>query len=94
MGSMRLLVVALLCAFAMHAGFSVSYAQLTPTFYRETCPNLFPIVFGVIFDASFTDPRIGASLMRLHFHDCFVQVRTFFFPSKMPCIFNKIALFT
>ncbi|KAK7332547.1 hypothetical protein VNO80_29300 [Phaseolus coccineus] len=74
MGSMRVVVVvAVLCAFGLHAGFSVISAQLSPTFYRETCPNLFNIVFQVIFQASFTDPRIGASLVRLHFHDCFVQ---------------------
>ncbi|ESW19495.1 hypothetical protein PHAVU_006G129900 [Phaseolus vulgaris] len=73
MGSMRVVVVAVLCAFALHAGFSVTNAQLSPTFYRETCPNLFNIVFQVIFQASLTDPRIGASLVRLHFHDCFVQ---------------------
>ncbi|XP_061373674.1 peroxidase A2-like [Gastrolobium bilobum] len=73
MGSMRLLVAALWCAFVMQAGFSVSHAQLTPTFYSETCPFLFDIVFDVIFEASLSDPRIGASLIRLHFHDCFVQ---------------------
>ncbi|RDY13565.1 Peroxidase 38, partial [Mucuna pruriens] len=73
MGSMRVIVVAVLCAFAMHAGFSVSNAELSPTFYSETCPQLYEVVFGVIFNASITDPRIGASLIRLHFHDCFVQ---------------------
>ncbi|BAT87669.1 peroxidase A2-like [Vigna umbellata] len=73
MGSMRVVLVAVLCSFALHAGFSVTNAQLSPTFYRTTCPNIFNIVFQVIFQASTTDPRIGASLLRLHFHDCFVQ---------------------
>ncbi|KAK7331260.1 hypothetical protein VNO77_25480 [Canavalia gladiata] len=73
MGCMRVVVVAFWCVVAMHAGFSVSNAQLNPWFYYQTCPNLYNIVFGVIFDASLTDTRIGASLMRLHFHDCFVQ---------------------
>ncbi|XP_027338250.1 uncharacterized protein LOC113852209 [Abrus precatorius] len=73
MGSMRLVVVAVWCVVAMHGGFSVSYAQLSPKFYDETCPQLKNIVFGVILRASFSDPRIGASLIRLHFHDCFVQ---------------------
>lgn len=75
MGFMRVVLMAVLCSFALHAGFSVTNAQLSPTFYRTTCPNLFNIVFQVIFQASTTDPRIGASLLRLHFHDCFVQVR-------------------
>lgn len=85
MGCMRLLVVALWCAVVMHTGFSVSYAQLCPTFYQETCPELYNIVYGVIFEASLTDPRIGASLIRLHFHDCFVQVRiyTYLFPTEI-----------
>jgi len=78
MGCMRVVLVAVLCAFGLHAGFSVTNAQLSPTFYRTTCPNLFNIVFQVIFQASNNDPRIGASLVRLHFHDCFVQVRTCF----------------
>ncbi|XP_027932331.1 peroxidase A2-like [Vigna unguiculata] len=73
MGCMRVVLVAVLCAFGLHAGFSVTNAQLSPTFYRTTCPNLFNIVFQVIFQASNNDPRIGASLVRLHFHDCFVQ---------------------
>ncbi|XP_027932330.1 peroxidase A2-like [Vigna unguiculata] len=73
MGSMSAVVVAVLCAFAMHAGFLVTNAQLSPTFYNETCPTLNDIVFNVVSNASLTDPRIGASLLRLHFHDCFVQ---------------------
>ncbi|KAL4380746.1 hypothetical protein HN51_004076 [Arachis hypogaea] len=63
----RVLVALLLCA-------SVSIkAQLSTTFYLRTCPNLQHIVFDVVAKASFSDPRIGASLIRLHFHDCFVQ---------------------
>jgi len=70
MGPMSVVRVAFWCAVMMHAG----YAQLSPSFYIQTCPYLYPIVFRVIFEASLTDPRIGASLIRLHFHDCFVQV--------------------
>ncbi|KAK4265670.1 hypothetical protein QN277_026691 [Acacia crassicarpa] len=52
---------------------SVSRAQLSPTFYNQTCPNVTAIVSSVIQSAFQTDIRIGASLIRLHFHDCFVQ---------------------
>lgn len=62
--------------FMVVGGLSVSNAQLSPTFYNETCPNVTDIVSAVITNASQTDPRIGASLIRLHFHDCFVQVCT------------------
>ncbi|KAL0428622.1 UNVERIFIED_CONTAM: Peroxidase 15 [Sesamum latifolium] len=50
-----------------------SQAHLSPTFYSWTCPNVASIVTTVIQQALRSDPRIGASLIRLHFHDCFVQ---------------------
>lgn len=48
-------------------------AQLSPTFYQNTCPNVSSIVGQVIQQALQTDSRIAASLLRLHFHDCFVN---------------------
>ncbi|VFQ74077.1 unnamed protein product [Cuscuta campestris] len=48
-------------------------AQLSATFYSNTCSNVSAIVSSVIQQASRNDPRIGASLIRLHFHDCFVN---------------------
>ncbi|KAA3455275.1 peroxidase 10 [Gossypium australe] len=50
-----------------------SKAQLNSTFYDNTCPNASSIVRGVIQQALQSDVRIGASLIRLHFHDCFVN---------------------
>ena len=50
--------------------------ELSPSFYDETCPEVFSIIRGNIEDALLSDPRIGASLLRLHFHDCFVNVTT------------------
>ncbi|KAL5097661.1 hypothetical protein RYX36_001988 [Vicia faba] len=50
-----------------------SNAQLDPSFYSTTCPNVSSIVRGVLTNVSLTDPRMLASLIRLHFHDCFVQ---------------------
>lgn len=48
-------------------------AQLSPTFYQSTCPNVTNIVGQVIQQALQNDSRIAASLLRLHFHDCFVN---------------------
>ncbi|GAV63968.1 peroxidase domain-containing protein [Cephalotus follicularis] len=48
-------------------------AQLSASFYATTCPNVSSIVINVIQQALQSDPRIGASLTRLHFHDCFVD---------------------
>ncbi|KAK3222147.1 hypothetical protein Dsin_009172 [Dipteronia sinensis] len=50
-----------------------THAQLNATFYATTCPNVSTIVRNVVQQALQTDARIGASLIRLHFHDCFVN---------------------
>ncbi|CAK7339190.1 unnamed protein product [Dovyalis caffra] len=50
-----------------------SDAQLCPTFYATTCPNVSSIVQGVVQQAALKDVRIGAKLVRMHFHDCFVD---------------------
>ncbi|KAA3454239.1 peroxidase 10 [Gossypium australe] len=47
--------------------------QLIPTFYGNTCPNLTTIVGGVLQQAVQSDIRIGAKLIRAHFHDCMVD---------------------
>ena len=51
-----------------------SCEQLDPLFYNTTCPNVSSIVTDVLTNVSQSDPRMLASLIRLHFHDCFVQV--------------------
>ncbi|XP_010423310.1 PREDICTED: peroxidase 53-like [Camelina sativa] len=53
--------------------FGTSSAQLNATFYSGTCPNASAIVRSTIQQALQSDTRIGASLIRLHFHDCFVN---------------------
>ncbi|KAK4265672.1 hypothetical protein QN277_026693 [Acacia crassicarpa] len=74
MSSLRVSVAALCCAFVVFAGtISVSYGQLDPSFYKKSCPKVHAIVREVVDNALDSDPRIGASLVRLHFHDCFVQ---------------------
>ncbi|KAJ7975993.1 Peroxidase [Quillaja saponaria] len=50
-----------------------SNAQLNATFYANSCPNVSTIVRNVIQQSLQSDSRIGASLIRLHFHDCFVN---------------------
>ncbi|KAI7982823.1 Peroxidase 4 [Camellia lanceoleosa] len=50
-----------------------SSAQLCTDFYEETCPNVHKIVRSVVASAVSKEKRMGASLLRLHFHDCFVQ---------------------
>ena len=47
---------------------------LSWTFYNETCPNLESIVNATLETALDEDITQAAGLLRLHFHDCFVQV--------------------
>nr|GMD28181.1 peroxidase 4-like [Ipomoea batatas] len=48
-------------------------AQLSTNFYSKSCPNLLATVKSVVKSAVNKEKRMGASLLRLHFHDCFVQ---------------------
>ncbi|XP_022017793.1 peroxidase 9 [Helianthus annuus] len=49
------------------------YPGLFPEFYSLSCPQANDIVMSVLESAIAKDPRMAASLLRLHFHDCFVQ---------------------
>ncbi|KAL3647875.1 hypothetical protein CASFOL_008843 [Castilleja foliolosa] len=48
-------------------------AQLSSSFYDSTCPNALSTIRTSISQAVSAEPRMAASLIRLHFHDCFVQ---------------------
>ncbi|XP_031492445.1 peroxidase P7-like [Nymphaea colorata] len=50
-----------------------SRAQLTPDFYEDSCPDLLNIVQAQVEIAVQNEKRMGASLLRLFFHDCFVN---------------------
>lgn len=53
-------------------------AELSSTFYDSSCPNLSTIVSSQVASAVAAEARMGASLMRLHFHDCWVNVSCLF----------------
>ncbi|GJX52606.1 putative peroxidase [Tanacetum coccineum] len=50
-----------------------SEAQLSTTFYDGTCPNALRTIRTSIRTAISRERRMAASILRLHFHDCFVQ---------------------
>jgi len=86
------LVVALLFSFSSSlamasGGGPVQPGKLDPHFYDESCPHAQHIVASIVGKAHYQDPRMAASLLRLHFHDCFVKVPTSTGPPCMPCIF-------
>jgi peroxidase len=53
---------------------SASGQELTPDYYSETCPLALSTIKFFVGAAILREPRMGASLVRMHFHDCFVNV--------------------
>ncbi|PAN30538.1 hypothetical protein PAHAL_5G291400 [Panicum hallii] len=51
----------------------VQWGKLDPHFYDHSCPQAQLIVASIVGKAHYQDPRMAASLLRLHFHDCFVK---------------------
>ncbi|KAM1055623.1 hypothetical protein ACFX13_029831 [Malus domestica] len=51
----------------------ISSAQLSSNHYATTCPRALSIVRNAVIKAMVKEQRMGASLLRLHFHDCFVN---------------------
>ncbi|XP_020583644.1 cationic peroxidase 1-like [Phalaenopsis equestris] len=48
-------------------------AQLSTNFYASSCPQALQIIKSTVNAAVNNEKRMGASLLRLHFHDCFVD---------------------
>ncbi|KAM0847125.1 hypothetical protein ACQ4PT_035397 [Festuca glaucescens] len=67
-GGVVLVVAILLLGLAAAAS-----AQLSATFYDASCPSALATIKSAVTAAVNSEPRMGASLLRLHFHDCFVQ---------------------
>jgi peroxidase len=49
-------------------------AKLSSAFYHKSCPKAESAIRTAIRTAIARERRMAASLIRLHFHDCFVQV--------------------
>lgn len=49
---------------------------LTLDYYKSTCPTVFDVIKKEMECIVKEDPRNAAIVIRLHFHDCFVQVST------------------
>ncbi|CAL5053242.1 unnamed protein product [Urochloa decumbens] len=47
--------------------------KLSTKFYAKSCPGVATIVRSVMAQAIAKEPRMGASIIRLFFHDCFVN---------------------
>ncbi|XP_015073033.1 peroxidase 9-like [Solanum pennellii] len=72
--SLGLVMLFLSCAISQAFLVSSSnYGGLFPDFYQFSCPQANDIIMSYMEEAIAKDPRMAASLLRLHFHDCFVQ---------------------
>uniref|UniRef100_A0A2N9HKA8 Peroxidase n=1 Tax=Fagus sylvatica TaxID=28930 RepID=A0A2N9HKA8_FAGSY len=49
----------------------VSTDPLSSTFYAKSCPHALYTIKSAVNSAVSSEARMGASLLRLHFHDCF-----------------------
>ncbi|XP_043697540.1 peroxidase 2-like [Telopea speciosissima] len=47
--------------------------QLTPYYYEDSCPQGVDLIRSLLNEVVTEEPRMAASLLRLHFHDCFVN---------------------
>ena len=65
------------------AATSAAVAQLEIGFYTKTCPDAEKIVRDEMAKIIAAAPSLAGPLLRLHFHDCFVRVRTNL-PSLLP----------
>ncbi|XVF17954.1 hypothetical protein REPUB_Repub10bG0169700 [Reevesia pubescens] len=73
--SIGFIIVLSLLAFAplCFSAKTIGGGYLYPQFYGHSCPKAQEIVKYVVAKAVAKEPRMAASLLRLHFHDCFVK---------------------
>ncbi|XP_072976096.1 peroxidase 2-like [Typha angustifolia] len=72
-GQLPLLASCLLFALAIQAMLPTSSASLQVGFYGCKCPKAEEIVRKVVHKAVAKTPGLGAALIRMFFHDCFVR---------------------
>lgn len=58
---------------------TTAFSKLSPDYYDYTCPNALSTIRSVVEAAVQKERRMGASLLRTHFRDCFVNVRLYVF---------------
>lgn len=72
----RLSYVLILVLFSLVA--AAASGSLSFNFYAASCPTVEFVVANTVRSASSSDPTIPGKLLRLVFHDCFVEVSAFF----------------
>ncbi|ESW04563.1 hypothetical protein PHAVU_011G105900 [Phaseolus vulgaris] len=70
MGSQSYFKALIICLIALIGS---TQAQLQPGFYAKSCPNAEKIILKYVAEHIPNVPSLAAALLRLHFHDCFVN---------------------
>jgi hypothetical protein len=68
-----LAALSVLCSGHPMPGYGGGFVPLRPHFYDHSCPQMNAIIGAIVAKEHARDPRMAASLLRMHFHDCFVQ---------------------
>ncbi|KAF7096602.1 hypothetical protein CFC21_098517 [Triticum aestivum] len=66
------LALALLLLVALAA--TANGDELSPGYYEKTCPNVHRVVRSVMASSVAAQPRMAPAVLRLFFHDCFINV--------------------
>ncbi|KAL3620907.1 Peroxidase 43 [Castilleja foliolosa] len=69
----RYLILFVLIIVTSYNQFGFSEGKLRVGFYNKSCPKAEPIIRDIVRKATLSDENSAPSLLRLHFHDCFVQ---------------------
>uniref|UniRef100_M8C699 Peroxidase 34 n=1 Tax=Aegilops tauschii TaxID=37682 RepID=M8C699_AEGTA len=48
--------------------------ELSASYYEKTCPNVQHVVRSVMASSVAAQPRMAPAVLRLFFHDCFINV--------------------
>lgn len=68
-------LVRVLLIIAVMNGLRLMEAEgLSMEYYLMSCPFVEPVVKNFVNRALQDDPTLAAPLLRMHFHDCFIQV--------------------
>ncbi|XP_061348752.1 peroxidase 47-like [Gastrolobium bilobum] len=70
---MATLLTVFLLIEVMACGFRYGADGLNMNYYLMSCPFLEPVVKNIVNRALQDDPTLAAGLLRMHFHDCFIE---------------------
>ncbi|XP_028756492.1 peroxidase 47 [Neltuma alba] len=69
----KLVTSILLLETMVTSGFRIGPDSLSVDYYVFSCAFVEPIVRNIVNEALQNDPKLAAGLIRMHFHDCFIQ---------------------